>query len=86
MYHESALQKGTTLISTGTEYFVLSECGRMWKWLSRVLQELGITQERTIIYEDNAGAVEWATGNFAEDFRRIKHVYLRHQYVREQIE
>lgn len=81
----TALQKGITLSSTEAEYVALSEATKVIMWLRRVLQELGIRQESTRVYEDNAGALTWGTGHVAEDFRRSKHVDLRYHHVREQV-
>lgn len=55
MYQKGALQKCVTLRSTEADYVALLKCGRMLMWLRCVLQELGIAQERILMYHDNGG-------------------------------
>ena len=85
VYYTTVLQKGVTLSSTEAEYVALSESSKVIVWLRRVLEELGIAQETTTVFEDNAGTFKWASAHIAEDFRRSKHVDLRYHHVREQV-
>lgn len=77
------LQKSITLNSTETNYVALSESIEDILWLHLVLDELGIGQRRICISEDNAGTFKWSTVHVAVDFRRSKHVNLRHHHVRQ---
>ena len=81
----STLQKCIALSSSEAEYVAMSEAVKNVVWLRRVLAELDIPQDPTEVYEDNSGALKWATGHVAEDFRRSKHIELRYHYVRDQV-
>lgn len=84
--YNSTLQKSIALSSTEAEYIALSEACKSVIWLRRVCDELGINQETTKIYEDNSGAVRWASSTSSEDFSRRKHVDIRYHYVNQCIQ
>ena len=85
IHYSTSLQRCVTLSSTEAEFVAMSECTKLLLWLRRVLDELKIAQDVIPLYEDNAGAVTWATGHIAEDFRRSKHIELRYFHVRKQV-
>lgn len=85
IYYRSSLQKCVTLSSTEAEYVALSESAKVVVWLRRILNELEIRQDPTAIMQDNSGAIRWASGHPAEDFKRSKHVELRYHYIRDKI-
>jgi len=85
IHFTSTLQKCVTLSSTEAEYVALSEASKTIVWLRRVLEELGINQGTTEIFEDNAGTFKWTEGHIAEDFRRSKHIDLKYHHVREKV-
>ena len=74
-----------TLSSTEAEYVAFSEATKTVVWLRRVLEELEIPQNPTVVYEDNSGVFKWSTGHIAQDFRRSKHVDIRYHHVREKV-
>jgi len=82
VYFTSSLQKGVTLSSTEAEYVALSEACKVIIWLRNELNELGIKQRATAVFEDNAGVFKWSSGETCQDFRRSKHVDLRYHHVR----
>jgi len=85
IYTTSILQKCTALSSTEAEFIALNEGSRTITWIRRVLEEFGINQKPTIVYQDNAGSIVWATGNVASQFAKRKHVDIRYHFVIEKI-
>lgn len=67
------------------EYVAISEATKTVVWLRRVRSELDIPQRSTAVSEDETGAMKWATGHIAEEFRRSKHIEVLYHYVREQM-
>lgn len=51
------LQKGATVTSTEAEYVALLISAKVIVCLRRILKELGIPQDSTVIIQDNAGAI-----------------------------
>lgn len=84
-YLTTSLQQGVTLSSTEAEYVALSEASKVIVWPRRVLDELGIKQQTTAVFEGNAGTFKWTSGHVAEGFRRSKHVDIRYHHVRETV-
>lgn len=81
----SAKQPCTALSTTEAEYVSLSTVARDVHWLRRLCRELGMAQDKpTPLYEDNTGAIAWASdiGNF----RRNKHIDVRVHHVRELVD
>lgn len=85
VYFNTALQKGVTLSITEAEYVSLSDATKVIVWHRRVLEEIGIFQDTTIVHEDNSGTFKWSSGHVAEYFRRCKHVDMRYLHVREEV-
>ena len=48
-----------SLSSTEAEYAALSEVCKTIAWLRRVLNNLGITQDPAVLYEDSSGMIMW---------------------------
>lgn len=67
------------------EYVALSECTRKITRHCLVFEKVGLHQDVSKIFEDNAYALKWATGNVAEDFPRSEHVDTRYLHVRRQV-
>ena len=49
-----------------------------------ILEEIGIPQERNVIYEDNNAAISFAKGE--SDFDRTKHISRHYRYSAQQYE
>lgn len=85
IHYSTALQKCIALSSTEADYVGQSEAAKVIVWLRCVLEELGIPQKATEVYNDNSGAVRRANADTAEEFRRSRHIELRYNYVRERV-
>lgn len=46
-----------------------------------MLKELNLQQESTMVYQDNIGCVEWASGDTPKYFQKRKHIDIRNQDV-----
>ena len=86
IYAASILEKGVTLSSTEAEYVALSEATKTITWLRRVLNEIGIAQAPSVVYQDNIGSIRWAESSPASEFSKRKHVDIRYHYVREKLQ
>lgn len=72
-------QSSTALSSTESEYIALSLCGKKVRWSRRILGELGVdVTGLTDIFEDNFGAISWASKT-----KRSKHIEIKYHLVRE---
>ena len=86
VYYRSSLQSVVTLSSTEAEYVALSEECKVIAWLRRLLDELGLQQEATEVFQDNTGAMRWAEPHSAKEFSRSRHVDARYHYSPEHVE
>jgi hypothetical protein len=77
--HWSSKKKTYVALSTAeAEYMAASSCSQEVLWLRHILCDLGCVQTGpTEIYEDNAAAIKWSTG----DSRRAKHLDLKVCFV-----
>lgn len=77
----SRKQKTVSLSSTESEYMAMSDSCREAKWLSYLLNELGIVSSKTItICVDNEGAEALAKN--PSHHSRTKHIHTRYHFVR----
>ena len=83
IYHTTALQKYIWLSSTEAEYVALSETCKVTARLRRVPNNLGISQDPTVVYEENCGTFKWVFRNVGEDLLRTKHIDKRFNYARQ---
>lgn len=83
VYWQTRRQSCVALSSTESEYIALSEIFQKVVWMRELLQELGVEpDEATHIGSDNRGAMTWAS----EIVRKSKHVQIRRNYVKEQVD
>ena len=82
-YDTTALQKCISPSSTETEYVALSGACKTIAWLRRALNNLGISQDPTVDYEDSSGTFKWIHRHVAEDLCRTKHIDVRFNYARQ---
>ena len=76
-------QKCIALPTTETEFIAMSEAAKELVWLRNLLLELGeVHTGPTVMFGDNQGAQVWAS----EDVRIAKHVEIRANYVKEQVD
>ena len=79
-------KQATLSMSTAeSEYVALSQAAQEAVWLRRLLEEIGmdLTQNPTLIHEDNQGAIAIARNPVSH--ARTKHIDKRYHFVREAI-
>ena len=79
-------KQATVSMSTAeSEYVALSQAAQKAVWLQRLLEEIGmdLTQNPTLIHEDNQGAIAIARNPVSH--ARTKHIDIRYHFVREAI-
>ena len=80
----SKVQTLAALSSTQAEIIALSECLREVMHLRMLLEELGLPQQPTPVYEDNAGAISFAEAR--PDVARSKHILIKDRFCVEAVE
>ena len=80
--YKSILQRCVATSSTEAEYIALSEVAQAVVWLRNLLEELGIPQKATAVWQDNEGSVSWASDDDGKEFSKRRHVDVRYHYVR----
>lgn len=81
VYAVSSLQKWDLPSLTEAKEVARSEGCKIIAWLRQVMSELDCPQGPTLVYQDNNGAIEWATGGLAKRFSRKKRVDVGYHYV-----
>lgn len=77
-------QTSVALSTAEAEYVALSSATQEAVWLKQLLSELQIEQSKpTVIYEDNQSAISMAQN--AQFHERMKHIDIRHHFVREKV-
>ena len=71
----SKLQKCISLSTTESEYVAMSEAGKEMVWLIGFHEEMGIKQEKVILYSDSQSAVHLAKNPMYHC--RTKHICRR---------
>ena len=56
----SKLQKFISLSTTESEYVAMSQAGKEMEWLIGFLEEMGIKQEKVVLYSDSQSEVHLA--------------------------
>jgi hypothetical protein len=79
----SRVQKSIALSSTEAEYMSLGDTCRQLVWIRSLFLELGIKLKPIPLCGDNQGSIFLASNPVQE--KRIKHIDLRHHYIREVI-
>ena len=85
IYYKSTLQKCVALSSSEAEYVAMSEAGRIAIWLRSVLNELGVKQGPTTVYQDNPGSASWATGDSSRAFAKRRHIDISYHFILDHI-
>jgi len=81
----SRLQKSVALSTAEAEFSALSDCIREVVWLRRFFKEVHIQQSGpTQILQDNLGAISWTQE--VQGLRKVKHVGIRYNYVKEAVQ
>ena len=79
----SRAQKSIALSSTEAEYMSLCDACRQLVWIRSLFTELGINLKPIPLCGDNQGSIFLSSNPVQE--KRIKHIDLRHHYIREVI-
>jgi len=85
---KSRRQPTVALSTMESEYMALTEATKELKWIRTLLAELGHSNESavkppTTLFSDNQSAI--ALANNPVSHARVKHIDLRHHFVREAI-
>jgi len=80
----SKTQKMIATSSTAAEYMALSDCAKDCAWYKTLFYELGKPIDYIPLYGDSRGAIFNAQNPVTQ--KGIKHIEIRHHYIREQIE
>jgi hypothetical protein len=84
-YSTSKKAKIMAISSTEAEYIALFEASKVIAWALQFLQDLGFPQKSPIIlYEDNKSTIHLV--NNGNDKGKTKHMDVRYQYVKEQVD
>ena len=81
---KSFTQHIRSLSTQESEIQALSEAARYVIFFRMILEEIGIPQERNVIYEDNNAAISFVKGE--SDFDRTKHISRHYRYSAQQYE
>lgn len=83
VFWKTAKQDCIILSSTKSEHMAMCTAVKSILWIQVLSQELGVSMNRpTTLYEDNQGAMVWAT----EGVRNAKHVAIRPNFVHEAVQ
>ena len=83
VYSKSTQQKCVTLSSTEAEVVALSRCVRDVLWIRNLLYDFGIKVPKTLIYEDNLGAIHLSKDSALS--QRTKHIAIAYFFIRDHI-
>ena len=81
---QSKLQKCVALSTTEAEYIAVTEACKEALWMKRFLHELGLEQERYIVYCDNQSAIHLSKNSTFHS--RSKHIDVRYHWIRDILE
>ena len=80
----SGKQNITALSTAESETIGLTNAAQEAVWLRRILEELGIRQNSTEIFEDNQACIAMARN--PQQHKRTKHIQVRYFFIREHLE
>ena len=83
VYSKSTQQKCVALSSTESELIALSRCVRDVLWIRNLLYDFDLKVKKTIIYEDNMGAIHLAKDSALS--QRTKHIAIAYYFIRDHI-
>ncbi|CAL1383495.1 unnamed protein product [Linum trigynum] len=81
---QSKLQKCVALSTTEAEYIAVTEACKEMLWLKKFLQELGIKQERYVLYCDSQSAIHLCKNPTFHS--RSKHIDVQYHWIRDVLE
>ena len=77
----SRFQKCVALSTTEAEFIAITEACKEILWLKKFLQELGLKQERYVLYCDNQSAIHLSKNSSFHS--RSKHIDVRYHWIRD---
>ena len=80
----SRLQRVVALSTTEVEYIVATEACKEMLWMQRFLGDLGIKQEKYVLYCDSQSAIHLAKNPAFHS--KSKHIDLRYHWIRQVLE
>ena len=80
----SKLQRCVSLSTTEAEYIALSEAGKEVLWIKTFFEDLGLEQQKYVLFCDNQSAIQLSKN--PQFHTRTKHIHRRYHWVRGAIE
>nr|GFC68981.1 Gag-Pol polyprotein [Tanacetum cinerariifolium] len=80
----SKKQRSTAISTTEAEYIAMSGCCARILWMRSQLKNYGFAFNKIPMYCDNSSAIALCFNNVQHS--RSKHIYIRHHFIREQVE
>lgn len=81
---QSRLQKCVALSTTEAEYIAITEASKELLWMKKFLQELGLEQDKYILYCDSQSAIHLSKNPTFH--ARSKHIEVRYHWIRDALE
>lgn len=78
---QSKLQKCVALSTTEAEFIAITEACKEELWLKKFLQELGLKQEKYVLYCDSQSAIHLSKNSTFHS--RSKHIDVRYHWIRD---
>ena len=81
---QSKLQKCVALSTTEAEYIAITEGCKEALWMRKFLEELGLQQEKYVVYSDSQSAIHLSKNSTFHS--RSKHIDVRYHWIRDVLE
>ena len=81
---QSKLQKCVALSTTEAEYIDITEGCKEALWMRKFLEELGLKQEKYVVYSDSQSAIHFSKNLTFHS--RSKHIDVRYHWIRDVLE
>ncbi|CAA0823294.1 cysteine-rich RLK (RECEPTOR-like protein kinase) 8 [Striga hermonthica] len=81
---QSKLQKCVALSTTEAEYIAITEGCKEALWMRRFLEELGLHQEKYVVFSDSQSAIHLSKNSSFHS--RSKHIEVRYHWIRNVLE
>ena len=78
---QSKLQKYVALLTTEAEFIAITEACKKELWLKKFLQELGLKQEKYVLYCNSQSAIHLSKNSTFHS--RSKHIDVRYHWIRD---
>jgi hypothetical protein len=81
---QSRLQKCVVLSTIEAEYIAITEAAKELLWIKKFLQELGLQQERYLLYCNSQSAIHLSKNSTFHS--RSKHINVRYHWIRDALD